>query len=216
MLRVHNDNMRNTRGGGHHNRKRWKLLRWAWRCVGVLAQTELALMSSWDQPDLSEGENISSEFNLSVVFPPTWFLFTLSVAAQLPTHLHVCLTCLMRKPFFELFCSILPGILQKMMDGVLIMWGSAGMLNRPNCHDGKWFWFWSKLKYKTAENITDETLIFIMIRQWWDHGTCWSYCETVATVDVIGYKMSVFSNNVNMQPSSYTFPLLQIHCNHPK
>lgn len=37
-------------------------------------------------PTFQWGKNISSEFDFMVMLPPTWFLFTLGVAALLPTH----------------------------------------------------------------------------------------------------------------------------------
>lgn len=53
------------------------------------------------RPTFQRGKNLSSEFNFSVISPPTWFLFTVSVAAQLPTHMRIYLTCLMLKTFFD-------------------------------------------------------------------------------------------------------------------
>lgn len=61
------------------------------------------------------------EFNFSVIFPPTWFLFTLCCCSTAHTLEHL-FDVLNVQTFFRLCCRILSGPLQKMMDGVLVMW----------------------------------------------------------------------------------------------
>lgn len=60
-------------------------------------------------PTFQWGKNISSEFDFMVMLPPTWFLFTLGVAALLPTH------CAFVSSFF---CTIL--CYSNMMTGLFL------------------------------------------------------------------------------------------------
>lgn len=67
------------------------------------------------RPYLSVGENVSSEFDFMVIFPPTWFLFAVGVTAPLPTHLYICMKMVVSSFFFRRFflCGKLRNVMNR-------------------------------------------------------------------------------------------------------